>query len=64
MPDTAEDDELLGPEDARLYRGVADRLNYIAPDIPDIAYAVKESARVISAPRASAMRWLRNIGKY
>ena len=52
MPDTAEDDELLGPEDARLYRGVAAILNDIAPDRPDIAYAVKESARGMSAPRS------------
>ena len=61
---TVDDDELLGPEDARWYRGVASRLNYISPDRPDIAYAVKESARGMSAPRASAMRRLRNIGKY
>ena len=63
-PDTVDDDELLRPEDARLYRGVEARFNYIAPDRPDIAYAVKESARGMSAPRASAMRTLRNIGKY
>ena len=62
--ESEEDDQLLGPEDARLYRGVAARLNYIAPDRPDIAYAVKESARGMSAPRASAMRKLRKIGKY
>ena len=62
--DTADDDELLGPEDARLYQGVAARLSYIAPDRPEIAYAVNESARGMSAPGASAMRRLRNIGKY
>ena len=62
--DIVDDDELLGPQDARLYRGVAARLNYIAPDRPDIEYAVKESARGMSAPRASAMRRLRKSGKY
>ena len=51
-----DDEELLGPEGARLYRGVAARLNYIAPDRPDIAYAVKESARGMSAPKTSATR--------
>ena len=49
-----DEDELLGPEEARRYRGVAARLNYIAPDRPDIAYAVKEAARRMSAPKASA----------
>ena len=62
--DEVGDDEMLGPEDARLYRGAASRLNYIAPDRPDIAYTVKESARGMSAPRASAMRSLCNIGTY
>ena len=59
-----DDDEVLGPEDARFYRGVAGRLNYVALDRLDIAYAVKESVRGMSSPRASAMRRLRNNGKY
>ena len=42
------DDPPLGPEEARLYRGIAARLNYIAPDRPDIGYAVKESARAMA----------------
>ena len=49
---------------AQLYRGVAARLNYIAPDRPDIAYAVKESARNMSRPRANDMKNLLNIGRY
>ena len=59
-----DDDELLGPEDASLYRGVAARLNYIARDRPDLAYAVTGSASGMSAPKAPAMRILRNSGKY
>ena len=61
---TVDDAELLGPEDARLYRGSTAIFNDIAPNRPDVAYAVKESARGMSAPRASALRRLRNIGKY
>ena len=59
-----EEDEMLGSEEARLYRGVAARFNYIAPDRADIAYAVKETARSMSAPRVSDLRKLRRLGKY
>ena len=62
--DGDDEDELLGPEEARRYRGVAARLNYIAPDRPDIGYAVKEAARSMSAPGATGLRQLRKIGKY
>jgi len=47
-----------------VYRGVAARLNYLAPDRADIGYAVKEAARDMSAPRQSSMRKLRKIGRY
>ena len=57
-------DPALGPDDARTYRGVAARLNYISPDRPDIAYAVKEAARDMSSPRESSLRKLRKIGRY
>ena len=56
-------DEPLGQTGARLYRGVAARLNYIAPDRPDIAYAVKEATRRIGVPHDSDLRRLRKIGK-
>ena len=63
MPED-EGDELLGPADARLYRAVAARLNYIAPDRADIAYAVKETARSMSAPKQSDIKKLKRLGKY
>ena len=58
------EDQELDAGAARLYRAVAARLNYIAPDRPDIGYAVKESARSMSRPRWSDMRRLKKIGKY
>ena len=57
-------DTVLGKEEARLYRGVAARLNYIAPDRPDIGYAVKEAARSMSDPKEGDLRRLRKIGRY
>ena len=43
-------DEELDASAARLYRGVSARLNYIAPDRPDMGYAIKEAARSMSKP--------------
>ena len=40
----------MGSE-ATLYRAVAARLNYLAPDRPDIAFSVKEAARARSKAR-------------
>ena len=57
-------DEPLGPEDARTYRGVAARLNYVAPDRPDMAYAIEEAARDMSTPKQSSLAKLRKIGRY
>ena len=50
---TEDGDTELNADDARSYRAIAARLNYISPDRPDIGYAVKESARNMSKPRAS-----------
>ena len=44
-------EEELHAAGALLYRGVAARLNYIAPDWPDIAYAVQEDSRNMAPPR-------------
>ena len=58
------DEVILDKDGARLYRAVAARLNYIAPDWPDIAFAVKEAARSMSSPCEGDMRRLRMIGLY
>ena len=57
----AEHDEELDPAAARLYRGVAARLNYIAPDRADIAYTVIESARNMNKPRVEDMKKFRKM---
>ena len=40
-----DDEEEMSREDAKAYRGIAARLNYLSPDRMDIGYAVKEAAR-------------------
>ena len=39
------DEEVLGGDGARWYRGVAARGNYLSLDRPDLAYASKEASR-------------------
>ena len=43
-------EEELNNEQAIRYRAIVARANYLSPDRPDIAYAVKEFARSMSAP--------------
>ena len=59
-----EGEEELGPAEAKIYRGITARLNYIAPDRVDLQYATKEAARRMSKPRACDMNLLKRIGRY
>jgi hypothetical protein len=58
-----QDDE-LGKVEARNYRAIAARLNYLAPDRMDIAFAVKEAARNMSKPMRRDFEKLKRIGRY
>ena len=40
----------LGVERARLYRGIAARLNYLAQDRPDLKFAALRASRNMSEP--------------
>ena len=51
-------------EDASQYRAVVARLNYLAADRPDIAFAVKEFARSMSAPTQGSRDRLKRLGRY
>ena len=58
------DETALGTADARLFRGVAARLNDMGLDRPDMQYAIKESARCMASPRECDWALLKKIGKY
>ena len=45
------DETPVSTVDARLFRGVAARLNYMGPDRPDMQYAIKEAARCMARVR-------------
>jgi hypothetical protein len=59
-----EEEEELSREEARRYRAVAARLNYLAPDRVDIGYSVKEAARSMAKPRVADWDKLKRIGRY
>ena len=54
----------MSATDAKKYRGVVARLNYIAPERVDIQYAVKEAARSMARPRQKNWDALMRLGKY
>ena len=54
----------MSAADAKTYRGVVARLNYIAPERVDIQYAAKEAARSMSRPRQKDWHALVRLGKY
>ena len=51
-------------EDAKKYRGVVARLNYIAPERVDMQFAVKEAARSMAKPKVKDWNALVRLGKY
>ena len=54
----------LGAEEARKFRAVTARLNYLAVDRIDIQYAVKEAARRMSKPLSTDWKAVLKIGRY
>ena len=58
------DAEELSAKDARLFRSVVARANYLAMDRPDIRFACKELCRVMSRPNVGAWRALKRLCRY
>ena len=57
-------EEFLEGQESTLYRAIAARLNYLAPDRMDIQFAAKEAARAMSAPQRKHWRMLHKVGRY
>ena len=58
------DDEFLGGEEARSYRGTAARLNYMAQDSPGIMFGTKEACRGMANPTRGDFRRLKKVAKF
>ena len=50
--------------EARRYRGLAARLNYLALDRPDLKIAAMHASRVMSAPYTGAWKAIKAVGRY
>ena len=53
--ESPEQEKKLPVGDITLFRGVAARANYLAPDRPDMLYASKEVCREISSPSVGGL---------
>ena len=62
--DSSDRSRLLVGAEAKLFRGIAARLNYMSTDRPDVQYAVKEAARAMSSPCMADCRLLTTMGRY
>ena len=58
------DEVVLETKDAKVFRSVVARANYLAQDRPDIRFACKELCREMSAPSVGAWRALKKLCRY
>ena len=56
--------EELGSSEAKSFRALAARMNFVAPDTPDIQYPVKEVCRLMANPRTTSWAPLKKIARY
>ena len=57
-------DAPLGKDAASMYRSCVARANYLALDRPNIAFAVKESCRDMSAPTTASWENIKRVVRY
>jgi len=62
--DSREESEELSNEEATNFRRAVARLNYVTQDRPDISFATKELARVMSCPKADDVIRLKRTLRY
>lgn len=59
-----EESVALSYEDARRYRGIAARLNYLAQDRPDLKFPALRASRSMSEPHEKDWQVLKRVGRY
>ena len=59
-----DDEEALSRDQCRAYRRAAARLNYMAQDRPDLAYAAKELSRAMANPKPADVTRLKRAIRY
>jgi hypothetical protein len=56
--------EVLDKEEAKLYRGVVARLNYLGQDCPDLQFAVKQCSRDMANPKRGSWKSVKKVARY
>ena len=59
-----EDEDDMEREEAKTFRGLVARMNYVAQDSPDLRYPAKEVSRDMARPKRGAWRRLKKVVKY
>ena len=59
-----ESEEVLGKEEATIYRSIAARVHFIAQDRHELLFSAKEICRPMAAPTRGGMNKLKRIGRY
>ena len=62
--EVVEESPELGARDAKAFRGVAARCNYLVQDKVDLQYASKEASRRMAKPRLADWALLKRFGRY
>ncbi len=58
------EENMLSDQDAKIFRGLAARLNYLAQDRPDLQFAAKEVSRRMARPSEKDWALLKHVGRY
>ena len=59
-----DDDEVLPDDEAKTYRGLAARLNYLSLDCPHLQFQIKECSTAMSKPTRGSWRLLKKVARY
>ena len=57
------DEEELDKEEAKVYRGLAARLNFMSQDCPDLQFPIKPCSREMAKPTRGSWRHLRKVAR-
>jgi hypothetical protein len=62
--DGEEEGELLDPEEATTFRGLAARVNFLSQDCPDLQFPLKPCCRDMANPKGESWKKLKGVVRY
>ena len=57
-------DEEMNPEDAKQFRVLVARMNYMSLDCPDLQFAIKQASRDMARPTYGSMASVKKLARY